>query len=176
MAEREPDFEDEKIRSWQTEPGVGDAEGSEEDPTVISLDVEREEIYESRVYHFRAGPKALSYFVNLLLSPVAEGVTGLAWEEVIPKATEMMEQIVIKMLAKRRKEDGRILSLLIAVAPDSRRLLARQGWVEESQYRQAVQTLERDFLPEGVLAPPQIVTLEEWRRYFKEGSLSGGQS
>ena len=80
------------------------------------------------------------------------------------------------MLAKRRKEDGRIHYLLVAVAPDSRRLLARQGGVEETQYRQTVRSFERGFFPEGVLAPPQIVTLEEWRRYFEKGSLSGGQS
>jgi len=73
----------------------------------------------------------------------------------------------IKFLAKRRKEDGPISALLVGVVGNERQLLARLDWAEESEYRQAVADFEVDFLREGVLTEPQVVTLEEWRRYTR---------
>ena len=88
-------------------------------------------------------------------------------------ATELMEDATFKFLAKRRKEDGLISSLLVAVRSGDRCLLSRQEWVEVAEYRQKVQDFETGFLPEGVLAPPLVVTLEEWRRYSEEGPFPG---
>ena len=55
MKEREPDFEDEKIRAWLIRPSLDapvdkeqDLEGLEKDSTVITIDEETEEIFESR--------------------------------------------------------------------------------------------------------------------------------
>lgn len=97
---------------------------------------------------------------------------GLSPEEVVQAATELMEGITFKFLAKRRKEDGLVSSLLVAVRSGDRCLLSRQEWVEVAEYRQKVQEFEASFLPEGVLAPPLVVTLEEWRRYSQEGPFS----
>ena len=71
----------------------------------------------------------------------------------------------VKFLAKRRQEDGRISALLVGVVGNDRQLLARLDWVEESEYRQAVADFEVYLLREGVLPEPQVVTLEDWRRY-----------
>ena len=167
MIERQPDFEDEKIRLWKTR--AGDQEGGEfeGDPTLLSLDVEQEEIFESRTYRFQRGPEAFHYLLDLVTSRRPK--LGFSPQQVVQAAAELMEVTVFKFLAKRRKEDGLITSLLVASAPNSRSRLSRQDWVEEAEYREAVQGFEESFLPEGVLAQPLVVTLEEWQGYSQEG-------
>lgn len=79
MLEREPDFEDEKVRAWAVgpeDPGGGEFEG---ESTLLTLDMEREEIYESRAYRFRAGPEALAYLSDLVASRRRE--LGLSAEQ-----------------------------------------------------------------------------------------------
>jgi len=170
MFEREPDFEDEKIRLWKAK--AEDQEGREfgGDPTMLSLDVEKEEIFESRTYRFRPGPEAFGYLLDLVTSRQPE--LELSPQQVIRGVRELMAVTTFKVLAKRRKEDGLITSLLVAAAPNSRSLLSRQDWVEEAEYREAVQRFEEGFLPEGVLAPPLVVPLEEWRGYSQESPFS----
>ena len=48
----------------------------------------------------------------------------------------------------------------------------RQERVGEDEYRQAVREFETSFLPEGILAAPLVVPLEEWRRYSQEDPFS----
>ena len=165
--EREPDFEDAKIRLWKAKPEHEEGREFKGDPTLLTLDMEKEEIFESRAYRFRPGPEALAYFVDLVSSQKHR--LGLSSGEVLQAARELMADITFKFLAKRRKEDSLISSLLVAVRSDDRCLLSRQEWVEESEYLQKVQEFEAGFLPEGVLAPPLVVTLAEWRRYSQEG-------
>lgn len=168
--ERGPDFENDKIRTWKFGPEDQEAEEIGRDPTMLSLDVAREEIFESRTYRFRRGPEALGYLIDLVTS--RQYVLGLSPEEVMQAATELMEGITFKFLAKRREEDGLISSLLVAVRSGDRCLLSRQEWVEVAEYRQKVQEFEAGFLPEGVLAPPRVVTLGEWRRYSEKRPFS----
>ena len=169
--ERGPDFENDKIRTWKFGPEDQEVEEVGRDPTMLSLDVEREEIFESRTYRFRPGLEALAYLTDLVASQ--QHALQLSPEEVMQGVGEMMEGITLKFLAKRRKEDGLVSSLLVAVRSGDRCLLSRQEWVEVADYRQKVQDFEAGFLPEGVLAPPLVVTLEEWRRYAHESPFSG---
>jgi hypothetical protein len=171
MTERKPDFEDEKIRVWA--PGPQDQERGEfkEDPTMMCLDVEHEEVFESRTYRFHASPEALQYLIGHIISQQPE--LRFYPEAVLQVTTKLLEDTTFKFLAKRRKEDGLITSLLIVVSDDDRCLLSRQERVEESEYRQAGHEFETCFLPPGVLTAPLIVTLEEWRRYSQEGPFSG---
>jgi hypothetical protein len=37
--------------------------------------------------------------------------------------------------------------------------------VEEAEYRRTVRAFENRFLGKGILDPPLVVTLDEWRRY-----------
>lgn len=170
MIERKPNFEDDKIRAWAAGPKDRELEKSQEDPTVMSLDVEREEIFESRTYRFRSGPETLFYLMELVTSRHFE--LGLSPEEVMQAAAELMEDTTFKFLAKRSKEDGLICSLLVAVGSNDRSLLLRQERVGEDGYRQAVQEFEASFLSEGILTEPLVTTLEEWQRYSQEGSFS----
>jgi len=171
MIERGPGFENDKIRAWKFKPEDQQVGETGRDPTMLSLDVEREEIFESRTYRFRRAPEALGYAMDLVTSRHYE--LGLSPEEVMQAATELMEGITFKFLAKRREEDGLISSLLVAVRSGDRCLLSRQEWVEVAEYRQKVQDFEAGSLPEGVLSPPLVVTLGEWRRYSQEGPFPG---
>lgn len=170
MIERQPDFEDDKIRAWMFGPKDRKPEKSKGDPTMLSVDVEREEIFESRIYRFQASPEVLLYLIDHVMSRQPE--LEIPQEDVIPFARELMQDTAFKFLAKRRKEDGLVSSLLVAVSSDDRSLLSRQEWVEEGEYRQAVQEFETSFLPAGVLTAPLVTTLEEWRRYSQEGPFS----
>lgn len=170
MMEREPDFEDDKIRAWTASPEDQRLEEIGRDPTMLSLDMEKEEVFESRTYRFRPGPEALAYFVDLVSSQKHQ--LELSSGEILQAARELMAGITLKFLAKRRKEDGLIDSLLIAVKGNDRCLLSRQEWVEESEYLQKVQDFETGFLPGGVLSPPLVVAPEEWQRYSQEGPFS----
>ena len=166
MFEREPDFEDEKIRAWSAK---SEDQKGEEDPTVLSLDVEKEEVFESRTYCFRPTRKALFYLINSLVSQCEEDELDFEPEEIVRGALELLADASFKFLAKRRKEDGLISSILVAVALGARKLLWREEWVEEAEYRRTVRAFERHFLPQGILTPPQVITLEEWRRYSQLG-------
>ena len=48
-----PEFEDDKIRRWQEAPGH--AEEYKEDPSVLSIDRESDEVFESRAYALGRG-------------------------------------------------------------------------------------------------------------------------
>ena len=176
MIEREPVFEDEKIRTWMAKPEDRGAEVLRGDTTILSLDVESEEIYESRTYCFRRGPKALFYIIEHLVSRYPEGEADLDLNGVVRAAAELMEETTFKILAKRRKEGGSISSVLVAVTPDRRSRLDRHEWREENEYRQGVDEFEAHLLSKGVLTPPLVVTLEEWRRYLAQSPLSEKRS
>ena len=172
MIERDPDFEDEKIRIWSAREEDQRVRKFEGDPTMLSLDIENEEIFESRTYRFRQGPGVLLYLIDLLVSRCHQGKLELDPEKAPETAAELMEETTFKFLAKRRKEDGSIRSLLVAITADRRTLLAGQEWVGETEYRQAVEEFEANFLPKGILNPPLVVALEEWRHYSRQGPIS----
>ena len=77
-----------------------------------------------------------------------------------------------KFLAKRDKADGSITATLIVVGGGERSLLFQQEQLGEAEFRQAVHAFETGYLPPGVLSPPLVVPLEEWRRYSEEGPFT----
>ena len=172
MVERRPDFEDEKVRIWRVKSENPWAERCEGNPRVMSLDLGKEEIVETRTYRFRRSPEAFLYLVKLLASKRSERSVELELLEGAHAVVSLMENTTLKFLAKRRKIDGLISFLLIAMTPKARRVLGRHEWVEEDIYRKSVQDLETTFLSQRVLTRPQIVTLEEWRSYAQEGAFS----
>jgi len=84
----------------------------------------------------------------------------------------MVENTTVKLLAKQRKQDGRITHLLVAITGGSRWLLGRRDWVAEEDYRQTVECFEHLPLSQSILSQPAVVTLEEWRWYAEGGPLS----
>jgi len=170
MSERGPDYEDEKLRTWSFGSENQEPEKFEQDPTVMHLDVEREEIFESRTYCLQPTPEVLLYLIDLLISQQPD--LDASSDEAMLFAREMIEDTTFRFLAKRDKDDGLVSSLLVAVGGDERYLLLQQEQVEESEYRQAVQDFETIYLPDGIVTAPLVVTLEEWRAYNQEEPFS----
>ena len=170
MVEAEPSFEDDKMRTWTFGPGERAIQGIENDPTLMYVDVEREEVFESRTYRFRDSPEVFAFLVQTAAAQLTQA--GAPTEAIIPFARELMVDTTYKFLAKRSKETGTITATLVAVGGGERCLLFRQENVDEDEYRQAVEGFETSYLPEGVLSPPLVTTLEEWRRYSDEGPFS----
>lgn len=171
MLEREPDYEDPRIRAWTQSADDRDAEEYGRDPTIISLDMEKEEVYESRTYCLRLGLETLAYLTDLVAGRQSE--MRMTPREVRDAVVELMGGITFKFLSKRRKEDGLISSKLVVVRGGDRALLLNHDWVGEEFYREGVRRFEEEFLPQGVLGQPLVVTLEQWRRFTKEASVLG---
>jgi len=179
MKEHEPNFENEKIRAWLIRPSLEDPEGKEpdfegleKDPTVMTIDEEAEEIFESRAYHFRPSPETFSFLLGSLAKTMGEDLAQIPPGELVDHVMGMIEGTGIKFLAKRRKEDGRITFILAGRSRHSRSLLDRQELVEEANYRKAVQEFEELPLARAILSPPAVVILVECCRYAEEGPLS----
>ena len=173
MVERKLDFEDDKIRAWTFGSGEQELEKPWRDPTVMCVDVEREEVFESRIYRLRTSPEVLLYLVDLVTTREPESVPSPG--AVVRFAVEMIDDTTFRFFAKRSREDGLISSLLVAVGGDDRCVLLQQEQVGEDEYRQAVQDFETSYLPEGTLTAPRVTTLEEWRRYSQEKPFSEEQ-
>ena len=171
MIERQPDYEDERIRVWKATPDGPSIEQSAEDPTVMRIDVEREEVFESRTYRFRPIPQAFLFVLDEAAAQLS--AAGISPEgKLVPFANELLHDTTFKFLAKRNKGDGLIDTMLVAIGGGDRSLLYRQERVTEEEYREAVHDFETGFLPEGVLADPLVTAREEWQNYAETGSLS----
>ena len=103
---------------------------------------------------------------------MAQPMVRMPPEVLADRAAEIVEDARIKFLAKRRKEDGRNTHLLVAITGGARRLLNRQKWVEEDDYRRTVECFEQFPLSQSILSQPAVVTLEDWRWHAKGGPLS----
>jgi hypothetical protein len=172
MKEREPDFEDDKMRAWLRKPQEENWEGLGEDPTVMTIEEETEEIFESRTYHLRPTPEAYLLALDVLRATMDPQMLRLPPELLADRVVGMVDDTMIKFLAKRRKEDGRITHILVAITGGSRRLLDQGDWVEEDQYRKTVDCFEELPLSKAILTQPAVVTLDDWRRYADGGPLS----
>jgi hypothetical protein len=173
MKEREPDFEDSKIRSWLRRPEEHDLENLDPAHTAITIDEETEEIFESRAYRFASGAETFSFLLGALAETMGERLIEVPPEELAYYVTDIIESGGIKFLAKRHKEDDRITYIVVGISRYSRWLLDRQELVGKADYRQVVHKFEELFLSREILSPPVVVTLEEWRRYDEGGLLSG---
>ena len=170
MIEREPTFEDNKIRTWSFAPQDRKPSQFEGDPTLMQVDVDREEIYESRTYRFQPTPEVLGFLVDVVAARLPAPAPSL--EQLCDFAMALIEDTTYKFLAKRDKADGTITATLIVVGGGERSLLFQQEQVSEAEFRQAVHAFETGYLPPGVLSSPLVVPLEEWQRYAQEGPFS----
>jgi len=105
-----------------------------DDPSVLDINMELEEIYESRVYGLGRG--------------ALEMITGSAAEHDIPfRAVLGFGEMSFKYLAKRRKAVGLIIFILVFSGLGERHLLMREEWIPEGRYRDLVKEFEEDVLP-----------------------------
>jgi hypothetical protein len=172
MKEREPNYEDDRMRGWLRKPKEQNREDLGEDPTIVTIDEETEEIFESRTYRLRPTPETFSLALDIVRARMGPRMIRMQPEALADHVAAIVQDPVIKFLAKRRKEDGRITHLLVAITGGSRQLLDRQDWVEEDDYRRTVECFEQLPLSRATLSPPAVVTLEQWRRYADGGPLS----
>ena len=169
MKEREPDFKDEKIRPWQARSKEPHWEDMDKDPTVIAIDEETEEVFESRVYRIKTHPETFGAVLRMLWQRLRSRAADLRRDEAVDQAARVVDDPSVKFLAKRRTEDGRITYLLVGISPESRWIIDRRELIEETDYRKAVEALEELPLFRTILAEPMVLTYEEWRRYADEG-------
>jgi len=172
MKEREPYFEYGNTRTWLRRPDETRWEGLEEEPSLITIEEETEEIYESRTYRLKPDFQTFGLLLRLLLVRSGEEDLELPPEGLAHWAIDIIEDTFIKFLSKRQKQDGRITCVLTGVTSDSRWLLDRAELVAENQYFNAVREFECLTLFKTVLFPPLVVTIQEWRRYGEEELLS----
>ncbi|MCA9852253.1 MAG: hypothetical protein KC482_01410 [Dehalococcoidia bacterium] len=155
MTERRgPDFEDERIRGWRARPE--DRFGEEDDPTVMAVDADREEIFESRVYQVRA-----EYIERAMLQSVADEPSLLAAMFLLADA----DDATFRVLAKRDKASGRLSFMMAGRIGEFRALLGKEDDVDEERFREFVGSFESDAYARGLVYPPAVVTLDQWRAY-----------
>ncbi len=149
----EREFEDERIIRWRQ---VDPAEGSTPDPTVLDINLDTEEIYESRVYD---------------VIPTRDPSGRLPSRETPALLRELLIRLSsvpdsgFKILAKRAKASGDVTFLLTMTNAGNRFLLARGDHVEEAEFRDFAADLENVLLASGVVNPPTVITADEWRQY-----------
>lgn len=148
-----PTFENDKVRMWAN---PSDADQHIGDPTMIQVDMDHEEIYESRTYEMARTTQAIEF-----LKTVAQS-NDVPEQVLMPVVTRLMADTGFKVLAKRHLCTGLISALFLGTAGGTRTVLRELKDVSEDEYRDEVERFERRF-PAGVLADPLVCTLEEWR-------------
>lgn len=157
MEQRRPDYEDEKIRFWKER-----LEGRvpERDPTVLDIDLTREEIFESRVYS--VNPET---YVSVVIDVLADHA-NIPPELVLQRLIEGLDDSSFRFLAKREREGEQLLSWIqISLFGGRRELIERVDARPEDAFRESVGRFEADALAGGVVFPPTVVTLDEWRQH-----------
>ena len=172
MDERKPDFEDGKIRTWLRGPEIDHWEGIENDPTVITIDEETEEIYESRTYRLKPGFPTFGVVMRLFLEKQKDHPHQAAPDGVAHSATDTIHSTTVKFMSKRRRADGR-LTYVLAVVDRGRRSLIRRGeLVQEQKYSDTVREWEQTPLCSALPSSTAVMGVEEWRRYPARAPLS----
>ena len=156
MERRQPDFEDEKIRYWKARPEDVQAE---RDPTVLDIDLATEEIYESRVY--QVTNEALRSIALEILAQHPE----LPPEAVLIGLLDGLRDSSFRIMAKRDRADELISWNHSSMIGESRELIEHVERQPEDEFRAFVGAFEEDTLAAGVVHPPTVVTLEEWRAH-----------
>jgi len=162
MKEQVPDYEDEKIRTWLRKPEDRSWDDTDRDPTMMCIDDETEELFESRTYRLRPSRDTFALVLGILMQMVSDEVPP---QVLVSCAEDMIDTTTVKFLAKRRKEDGRVSHLLVGIGGGLRHLLDRQEWAEEDDYHRMVHRFEQSAPWRDILSPPLVVTREEWGRY-----------
>lgn len=133
--------------------------GLRDELVMLSLDEDEEEILEYRTYQVLPNTKPSYYLINLemLFQRRSIGKLNLEPERVIELAVDLREGTTFRFLAKRRKKDGLVSSILTVVTDSDHYLLSRQEWAQEAEYRQGVREFETDILPVGSLSVPPVI-------------------
>lgn len=157
MERRGPDYEDEKIRLWKERP---EGRVPERDPTVLDIDLAREEIFESRVYS--VNPDS---YVSVAIDVLADH-TNIPPELVLQRLIEGLDDSTFRFLAKRERGGEQLVTWIqISLFGGQRELLERVDGQPEGAFRESVGRFEADALAGGVVFPPLVVTLDEWRQH-----------
>jgi len=150
---RKPDYEDEKLRRWDVQP---EELPEERDPTILDVDFQHEEIYESRVYRFTDQLR----FALLGDLAVEDG------QDFTPETLGLflgeLDNSGFRILAKRNKKDGSITWKRVTNIGQKRDLIEEsQG--SENDFRTFVDGFETESTEAGDVHPPAVITPEEWR-------------
>ena len=156
MERRKPDYEDEKIREWRADPDMGIPE---RDSTVLDIDLEREEIYESRVY------EVTQEALNSLALEVVVGRPERLPPSVLQRLFESLAGSSFRILAKQDREDKRLTWVQISILGGRRDLMEQVDRRPEEEFRSFVMAFESDAVAGGLAHEPTVVTLEEWRQH-----------
>ena len=150
------EFEDDRIRRWREDQPGGEREP---DPTVLDLNLETEDVLESRTY-------GLS---ERFLEHAADQIQAAAEPFVAPALIEILlesaSRTSFKILAKCRKEDQRVTFMFVLVTSEERFLIDREDLVDEARFREFVADVERGLLGD-VANPPTVITRDEWPQYL----------
>ena len=163
LTEREPDFEDDKIRMWQYAKDTPPP-SREPDETVMDVNFQTEEIYESRSYPVLQHPAS----ALLIAERIAAQGRRLTPREQALLVTCVIEESSIRVLSKRRHDDGRMTYLITMVNGYGRLLVERADLGGEDEFRNSVEGLERDLAMPDLLGEPTVISADEWRRYARE--------
>ena len=158
MERRGPDYEDEKIRAWRVRPGEGRPES---DPSVLDIDVKREEIYESRVYEVT--PEVLKYIALDTLANNPENEPS----DVLKRLLASLDDATFRILAKQDYADKLLTWVHVSKLGGTRALIERVDRKPEADFRAYVAKFEADGISAGTVYPPTVVTLDEWREHAR---------
>jgi hypothetical protein len=169
MERRDPDYEDEKLRFW-SERKEEPLRSVEDDPTVLSVDLAREEIFESRVYNLRREA------VAAIAADLIADRPDIPPEGILVTYMETANDSSFRIFAKREKAEQLLTWVFIGVFGNRRALFDRHEREPESVYREFVAGFEGDALTDGVVEPPTVITIDEWRGYEQQQRPSGAPS
>jgi len=148
---------------WRA-PTESEKPETEPDETVMSVEAESEEIYESRVYGLKPSPELL-YVLSILDLERGEGREEPGLADALRETARGISATAVKVLAKRRRSDGLLSFVVVVTGPAGRALMNRQDLVTERVYRRVVRKLEGELLSPGLVNAPLVTTAEDWRRY-----------
>ena len=159
MPEREPDFEDDKVRVWRFDPP---GERPEDDPTVLRINSEHEVPYESRVYGVRRGTENLAALM-VIMARHAPGALPLPIAAILSE--HFIREGLVKLLSKRQESSGDISLLVIGSALGRRFLLRPLRTFTATGYEAKVARFEAEWVDQGVLVRGPVVGPTEWDAY-----------
>lgn len=167
MERREPDFEDEKLRFWAARKDEANFPTPEDDPTVLGVDLATEEVFESRVYDIRRDVMAAIAAELIADSPEVPP------EEILVTYMHAANDSSFRIFAKREKAEQLLTWVFVGVFAGRRELIERRDRQPELKYREFVTAFETDAVEGGVVGPPTVVTLEEWRAHEQQQQSPG---
>ena len=162
--EREPDFEDDKVSVWRREyPGAN----PQDDPTVLRVDVEHEEPYESRVYRIRPSLGNLA-ILSAIAAHAASGQPRFTLPVALALSETFLKEVVVKFLSKRERGTGEITLLIVGTGVGKRFLLRPLRTFTLQGYEEKVVSFEQEWVAAGLLTAGPVIGHDDWVKYQNE--------